>query len=122
MDQFEMRMFAMYQEPAKLPESQIDAMTFENTLSLALELGLKRFDRKSLAKLCGIHYPHFGDLVAGKRPFPAVKLSKFCILTACDYPRQWIAVQERKEVEKYKAASAQMLGEFIQKAMQKVAA
>ncbi|NML34911.1 hypothetical protein [Paraburkholderia antibiotica] len=121
MEQIEMRMFAMYQEPARLPESQIEAMTFEGTLSLALELGLKRFDRKTLAKQCGIHYPHFGDLIAGRRPFPAVKLSRFCMLSACDYPRQWIEIQDRRDLENYKAQSAQIVGEYIQKAMGKAA-
>ncbi|MBN3848649.1 hypothetical protein G3N58_17730 [Paraburkholderia sp. Ac-20342] len=121
MDQFEMRMFAMYQEPARLLDSQIEAMTFEATLSLALELGLKRFDRKTLAKLCGIHYPHFGDLIAGKRPFPAMKLDRFCMLTACEFPQQWLDLQKRKDLEKYKAASAQIVGEYIQNAMQRAA-
>lgn len=116
-----MRMFAMYQEPAKLPEPQIETMTFESALSQALEHGLKRFDRKTLAKLCGIHYPHFGDLIAGRRPFPAIKLARFCMLTACDYPRQWIDVQDRRELESYKAQSAKVLGEYIQKAMGKAA-
>jgi hypothetical protein len=121
MEQFEMRMFALYQEPIRLADSQIEAMTFESALSQALEHGLKRFDRKTLAKLCGIHYPHFGDLIAGRRPFPAVKLSRFCMLTACDYPRQWIEVQDRIELESYKAQSAKVVGEYIQKAMEKAA-
>jgi len=121
MEQFEMRMFAMYQEPVRLPDSQIEPLPFERTLSLALEFGLKRFDRKTLAKLCGIHYPHFGDLIAGRRPFPAIKLSRFCLLTACDYPRQWIEIQDRRELESYKAQSAQVVGDYIQKAMGRAA-
>lgn len=114
-------MFAMYQEPAKLADAEIDAMTFESTLTAALEHGLKRFDRKTLSKLCGIHYPHFADLMAGRRPFPAKKLSTFCMLTACDYPRQWLDIQDQKERAEYRAASAKMLGEFIQQAMAKAA-
>jgi hypothetical protein len=119
--QIEMRMFAMYQEPAKLPDVEIETMTFEQTLAAALEFGMKRFDRKTMAKLCGIHYPHFPDLVTGRRPFPAKRLYKFCMITACDYPRQWLDIQERKEREAYKAASAKMLGEFIQQAMGRAA-
>ena len=121
MDQFEMRMFAMYQEPARLPDAQIEAMTFEGTLLQALELGLKRFDRKTLAKLCGIHYPHFGDLVGGKRPFPATKLDRFCMLTACEFPQQWLELQRRRELENYKAASAKIVGEYVQNAMLRAA-
>lgn len=121
MNQLEMRMFAMYQEPARLSDSEIEAMTFEQALTVALEFGLKRFDRKSLSKLCGIHYPHFNELISGKRPFPAKKLYKFCILTACDYPRQWIEVQATKDREEYKAATAQVLAEYIQQAMAKAA-
>jgi len=119
--QIEMRMFAMYQEPARLAESEIEVMTFEQTLEMALEFGLKRFDRKTMAKLCGIHYPHFPDLVAGRRPFHAKRLHKFCMITACDYPRQWLEIQDRKEREQYKAASAKLLGEFIQQAMSRAA-
>lgn len=119
--QIEMRMFAMYQEPAKLTDMEIEGMTFESALAAALELGLKRFDRKTLSKLCGIHYPHFADLMTGRRPFPAKKLATFCMLTACDYPRQWLDIQSRKERAEYMAASAKMLGEFIQQAMSRAA-
>jgi hypothetical protein len=52
MEQFEMRMFAMYQEPIRLADTQIEAMTFESTLSLALEHGLKRFDRRTQTISC----------------------------------------------------------------------
>lgn len=121
MEQFEMRMFAVYQEPVRLPESEIESMTFERTLSLALELGLKRFDRKTLAKLCGIHYPHFGDLIAGRRPFPAVKLDKFCMFTACGYPNQWIELQKQKDVASYKAQTAQVVGEYVMQQAMKIA-
>jgi len=121
MGQFEMRMFAMYQEPAMLPDADIEAMTFEKCLEKALEIGLTRFDRKTLAKHCLIHYPHFGDLIAGRRPFPAIKLSRFCMLTACDYPRQWIRIQERRDLESYKAQSAQAVGEYLQNAMSRAA-
>lgn len=121
MNQVEMRMFALYQEPAKLTEAEIEGMTFESTLEAALVFGLKRFDRKTLSKLCGIHYPHFTDLMAGRRPFHATKLSKFCMLTACDYPIQWLDIQSRKERQEYMAASAKMLGDYVQKAMSRAA-
>lgn len=119
--QIEMRMFAMYQEPVKLPDAEIEAMTFEQAVAAALELGLKRFDRKTLAKFSGIHYPHFPDLMEGRRPFHAKKLYKFCMACACDYPRQWIEIQDRKEREAYKAASAKLLGEYVQQAMARAA-
>ncbi|MCT9125384.1 hypothetical protein [Cupriavidus gilardii] len=117
MNQLEIRMFAPYVEPKQKPEGEIEAMTFEETLAEALEHGLRRFDRKTLAKLCRVHYPHFGDLIAGRRPFPATKLSAFCMLCGCAYPKQWLAIQERKETEAYKAASQEAVFEYLQRAM-----
>lgn len=115
--QLEIRMFAPFIEPARLPDTEIEAMGFEQTLVKALEIGVRRFDRKTLAKLSGIHYPHFGDLIAGRRPFPAVKLSRFCMLCGCAYPKQWLELQERREQEEYKKVSSEAMYEFMQKAM-----
>lgn len=115
--QLEIRMFAPFIESAELPESEIEAMTFEQTLMKALEIGIKRFDRKTLAKLSGIHYPHFGDLVAGRRPFPATKLSRFCMLCGCAYPEQWLAIQKKREVEEYRKVSNEAVCEYLQRAM-----
>ncbi|MDN7995943.1 hypothetical protein [Burkholderia multivorans] len=95
MNQTAFRMFAPWVQAATLPEAEIEAMTFEDCLARALELGLRRFDRKTLARNCDIHYPHFADLVGGCRPFPAKKLHLFCMFTGCDYPRQWLAIEER---------------------------
>ncbi|MBY4947029.1 hypothetical protein K6V92_10405 [Cupriavidus respiraculi] len=117
MNQLEIRMFAPYVEPKRKADGEVEAMTFEQALTEALEIGLRRFDRKTLARLCNIHYPHFADLIAGRRPFPAVKLSAFCMLCGCDYPKQWLAIQERKEAEAYKAASQEAVFEYLQRAM-----
>ncbi|KVN30725.1 hypothetical protein WJ63_08065 [Burkholderia pyrrocinia] len=123
MNQTEFRMFAPWVQAATLPEPDIETMTFEACLERALELGLRRFDRKTLARNCGIHYPHFADLVAGRRPFPATKLHLFCMFTGCDYPRQWLAIEERKAIEEYRRLSQQAIGEFVQQAFgQRVAA
>ncbi len=89
-------------------------MSFERCLKLALELGLERFDCKQLAANCRIHYPHFGDLIAGKRPFPATKLHLFCMYTGCDYPRQWLAIQERRAIEEYQRLSQAAIGAYVQ--------
>lgn len=113
----------MYQEPATLPESEIEAMTYEQTLAAALECGLKRFDRKLLAKLSGIHYPHFAEYMAVKRELTPRKLHRFCMYAGCDYPKQWLDIQARKEREEYKAATAKVLADYVMSAMaQKVAA
>lgn len=122
MKQQEIRMFAPYVEAVRLPVSEIEAMTFERCLEKALEFGLKRFDRKTLAKNCGIHYPHFSDLIAGKRPFPASKVFLFCMFCGCDYPRQWLELAEEKARAEYKRVSAQVIGEYIQKAFAQQAA
>lgn len=122
MKQQEIRIFAPYVEAVRLPEADIEQMSFERCLEKALEIGLRRFDRKTLATNCGIHYPHFGDLIAGRRPFPASKVFLFCMFTGCEYPRQWLLQQEEKARAEYKRLSAQALGEFIQEAMGRVAA
>jgi len=122
MNQLEMRMFAMYQEPATLPESEIEAMTYQETIEAALEMGLTRFDRKTLAKLSGIHYPHFAEYMAGKRELTRRKLDKFCTFAGCDYPIQWLDIQKQKDREEYRAASAKVLADYMVKAMTKVAA
>ncbi|WP_186214208.1 hypothetical protein [Burkholderia gladioli] len=114
MKQSELRLFAPWVEAAKLPESEIEAMSFEQCLERALELGLRRFDRKTLAASCRIHYPHFSDLIAGKRPFPATKLHLFCMFTGCDYPRQWLAIQERRAIEEYQRLSQAAIGAYVQ--------
>ncbi|WP_175878873.1 hypothetical protein [Burkholderia sp. BCC0097] len=116
MNQTEFRMFAPWVEAAKLPDAEIEVMSFEQCLERALEIGLRRFDRKSLAQHCGIHYPHFADVVSGRRPFHATKLHLFCMFTGCDYPRQWLAIQERKAIEEYRRLSQQAIGEFVQQA------
>ncbi|MGN8184566.1 hypothetical protein ACTJLD_01140 [Burkholderia sp. 22088] len=116
MNQPEIRMFALWTPAATLPESEIEAMTFEECLAKALEIGVTRFDRKTLAKKSKIHYPHLGDLIAGRRPFPATKLHLFCMFSGCDYPRQWLAIQERKAIEEYRRLSQQAIGEFVQQA------
>ena len=77
----------------------------------------RRFDRRTLAKLSGIHYPHFGDLIAGRRPFPAVKLSRFCMLCGCAYPEQWLDLQRRRETEEYRKVSKEAVFEYLQQAM-----
>jgi hypothetical protein len=122
MKQQEIRIFAPYVEAVRLPDDEIRAMTFEQCLKKALEHGLKRFDQKTLAKSCRIHYPHFGDLIAGRRPFPASKVFLFCMFTGCDYPRQWLLLEEERARAEYKRLSAQALGEFIQEAMSRAAA
>ncbi|KHJ64685.1 hypothetical protein NFI99_23730 [Burkholderia glumae] len=114
MRQIELRMFAPWVEPARLPEAEVEALTFEQCLARALELGLRRFDRKTLATYCGIHYPHFSDVIAGKRPFHAVKLNAFCMFTGCDYPRQWLAIQARRAEEQYRRLSQQAIGDYVQ--------
>ncbi len=115
-------MFAPYVEAVRLPDVQIDAMTFEECLEKALEFGLKRFDRKTLAKNCGIHYPHFSDLITGRRPFPASKVFLFCMFTGCDYPRQWLELAEEKARIEYKRLTAQVVGEYVQQAFAQRAA
>lgn len=115
-------MFAPYVEAVRLPDGQIDAMTFEECLEKALEFGLKRFDRKTLAKYCGIHYPHFSDLITGRRPFPASKVFLFCMFTGCDYPRQWLELAEEKARIEYKRLTAQVVGEYVQQAFAQRAA
>ncbi|MFP3564722.1 hypothetical protein [Paraburkholderia sp. SIMBA_030] len=122
MKQQEIRIFAPYVEAVRLPDSVIEQMTFEQCLEKALEIGLRRFDRKTLARNCGIHYPHFADLITGRRPFPASKVFLFCMFTGCEYPRQWLLLQEEKARAEYKRLSVQALGEFIQEAMGRVAA
>ncbi|MBA1366237.1 hypothetical protein [Burkholderia gladioli] len=116
MNQIEIPVFAPWVEAATLPESEIEAMSFEQCLEMALEIGLRRFDRKTLARNCGIHYPHFADTIAGKRPFHAVKLNAFCMFTGCDYPRQWLALQARRAEEQYRRLSQQVVGQYIQQA------
>jgi hypothetical protein len=117
MNQQEMRIFAPYVDAVRLPESAIEGMTFEECLGRALELGLQRFDQRTLARLCDIHYPHFSDVMTGKRPFAAKKVFLFCMFTGCDYPRQWLLLQEEKARTEYKRQSAQVLGDFIHQAM-----
>ncbi|POS10203.1 hypothetical protein C3Y08_01790 [Burkholderia gladioli] len=116
MNQTEIRMLAPWIEAARLPDAEIEAMSFEECLARALEHGLRRFDRKTLAHYCDIHYPHFADTIAGKRPFHAVKLNAFCMFTGCDYPRQWLALQARRAEEQYRRISQQMIGDYVQQA------
>ncbi|MEI7296633.1 hypothetical protein WCQ02_31205 [Paraburkholderia tropica] len=116
MNQREIRIFAPYVDAVRLTETEIEAMTFEECLAKALEFGLKRFDRKTLAHNCGIHYPHFADLISGRRPFPASKVFLFCMFTGCDYPRQWLELAEEKARAEYKRLTAQVLGEYVQQA------
>lgn len=115
--QLEIRMFAPFVESVELPAAEIEAMTFEQTLMKALEIGIRRFDRKTLAKLSGIHYPHFGDLISGRRPFPATKLSRFCMLCGCAYPEQWLALQKQREIEEYRKVSSEAISDYLHKAM-----
>ena len=121
MNQQEIRIFAPYVEAVRLPQDEIAKMSFVECLDKALEMGLRRFDRKTLAKLCGIHYPHFADLMTGKRPFPALKVLKFCMFAGCDYPRQWLLYQEELARAEYKRVTTQALGEHIQQAMARAA-
>ncbi|UVS95673.1 hypothetical protein [Burkholderia glumae] len=114
MKQTEFRMFAPWVDPARLPEAEIEAMTFEECLAAALKIGLQRFDRKTLARYCRIHYPHFADTIAGKRPFHAVKLNDFCMFTGCDYPRQWLEIQARRAEERYRSLSQAAVGDYVQ--------
>jgi hypothetical protein len=122
MKQQEIRIFAPYVEAVRLPDEEIQAMTFEQCLARALEIGLKRFDQKTLARYCGIHYPHFPDLIAGRRPFQATKVLRFCMFTGCDYPRQWLLLEEERARAEYKRLSTEALGTFIQEAMSRAVA
>jgi hypothetical protein len=122
MNQKEIRMFAPYVEALRLPVAEIEAMTFEQCLAKALEVGLTRFDRKTLARNCHIHYPHFNEFMSGKRKLDRHRLFLFCMFTGCDYPQQWNELVEEKARAEYKRLSAQVLGEYIQQAMGRVAA
>jgi hypothetical protein len=122
MNQQEIRMFAPYVEAVRLPVHEIEAMSFEECLEKALEIGLKRFDRKTLARHCYIHYPHFSEFMSGKRRLDRHRLFLFCMFTGCDYPLQWNELVEEKARAEYKRISAQVLGEYIQQAMGRVAA
>lgn len=115
-------MFAPYAEAERLPDAEIERLTFEECLAKALEMGLKRFDRKTLAKNCGIHYPHFSEYMAGNRKLDRHRLFLFCMFTACDYPQQWLELAEQKARAEYKRQSAQVIGEYIQQAMGRMAA
>lgn len=116
MKQQEIRIFAPYVEAARLPKADIEAMTFEQCLEKALEFGLRRFDRKTLARSCGIHYPHFAEYMAGKRRLDHHRLFLFCMFAGCEYPRQWLELEEEKARAEYKRMSAQVIGEYIQQA------
>jgi hypothetical protein len=116
MKQQEIRIFAPYVEATRLPDSDIEAMTFEQCMEKALEIGLRRFDRKTLARNCGIHYPHFSEFMAGKRRLDHHRLFLFCMFAGCDYPRQWLELAEQKARAEYKRQSAQVIGEYIQQA------
>ncbi|WP_261533182.1 hypothetical protein [Burkholderia multivorans] len=116
MKQQEIRIFAPYVEAARLPVAEIESMTFEQCLAKALEMGLTRFDRKTLAKHCQIHYPHFPEFMSGKRKMDRLRLFLFCMFTGCDYPRQWLELAEQKAEAEYKRVSAQMIGEYVQQA------
>jgi hypothetical protein len=122
MNQQEIRMFAPYVEAVRLPVHEIEAMSFEECLEKALEIGLKRFDRKTLARHCYIHYPHFSEFMSGKRRLDRHRLFLFCMFTGCDYPLQWNELVEEKARAEYKRISAQVLGEYIQQAMGRIAA
>ncbi|CAJ0778977.1 hypothetical protein LMG7141_00824 [Ralstonia condita] len=114
MNQLEIRMFAPFVEAHRLTEAEVEAMSFEQTVEKALESGLKRFDRRTLAKLAGIHYPHFGDLISGRRPFPATKLARFCMLCGCAYPQQWLEIRARRDEEEYRRVSGQAIFDYLQ--------
>lgn len=122
MNKPEFRVFAPYMDAARLPDHEIEAMTFEQCLAKALEFGLQRFDRKTLAKNCNIHYPHFSEYMSGNRRLDRHRLFLFCMFSACDYPQQWLELVEQKARDEYKRQSAQMLGDFIQKAMGRITA
>jgi hypothetical protein len=122
MNQREIRILAPYVEAVRLPVHEIEAMTFEKCLELALEIGLTRFDRKDLAKHCRIHYPHFPAFMSGKRRLDRHRLFLFCMFTGCDYPLQWNELAEEKARAEYKRVSAQAIGEYIQEAMGRIAA
>jgi hypothetical protein len=117
MSQLEIRMFAPFVEAHRLPDSEVEAMSFEQTVEHALGLGLKRFDRRTLAKLAGIHYPHFGDLIAGRRPFPATKLARFCMLCGCAYPQQWLEIRAKRDEEEYRRVSGQAILDYLQQGL-----
>lgn len=117
MSQLEIRMFAPFVEAQKLPEAEVEAMTFEQTVEYALTSGLKRFDRRTLAKLAGIHYPHFGDLISGRRPFPATKLARFCMLCGCAYPQQWLEIRAKRDEEEYRRVSGQAILDYLQRGL-----
>ena len=122
MNQKEIRMFAPYVEGVRLPDHEIAAKPFEKCLELALEIGLNRFDRKTLAKHCHIHYPHFNEFMSGKRRLDRHRLFLFCMFTGCDYPLQWNELAEEKARAEYKRLSAQVIGEYVQQAMTRIAA
>lgn len=117
MSQLEIRMFAPFVEAQRLPDAEVEAMTFEQTVEYALGMGLKRFDRRTLAKLAGIHYPHFGDLISGRRPFPATKLSRFCMLCGCAYPQQWLEIRAKHDEEEYRRFSGQAILDYLQQGL-----
>ncbi|APR40004.1 hypothetical protein [Paraburkholderia sp. SOS3] len=122
MKQQEIRLFAPYVEGERLPKEQIEAMTFEECVAKALEIGLKRFDRKTLAKQCRIHYPHFSEYMSGARKLDHHRLFLFCMFSGCEYPRQWLELAEEKARAEYKRQSAQVVGEYVQQAFAQRAA
>lgn len=122
MNQREIRIFAPYVEGVRLPESEIEAMTYEACMKKAAEIGLARFSRDTLAKLSRIHYPHFGEYLSGARKLDRERLFLFCMYAGCEYPIQWIELAEKKARAEYRAQSAQVLGEFVQQAFAQRAA
>lgn len=42
---------------------------------------------------------------------------RFCMFTGCDYPRRWLAIQERRAIDEYRRLSQQAIGEFVQQAV-----
>jgi hypothetical protein len=123
MSTHEYQVIAPYKEAATLPDADIERMTFKQCMEKALEMGLQRFgDRKILAKKCDIHYPHFSEYMAANRKLDRHRLFLFCMFTACDYPQQWLKLAEEKARAEYKRQTAQMIGEYVQQAMGRMAA
>ena len=114
MNQREIRIFAPYVEAKRLPDVEIEAMTYEDCMKRAAEIGLSRFSRDALAKLSRIHYPHFGEYISGARRLDRERLFLFCMYAGCDYPIQWIELAEKKARAEYRAQSAQAIGEYVQ--------
>ncbi len=107
-----MRMLVPWVEPARLHEAEVESPAFEDCLARAL--GLRRFDRKALAHDCDSHYPDLRAVIAGKRPFRAVKLNTFGMFIGCDCPCQWLALQARRAEEECRRLSRQAIGDDVQ--------